>query len=148
MKKLSIETMVGVFVLIGLACVAYLTVKLGKLEVLGDDNYRIFARFNNVSGLKTGAIIDMAGVQIGKVDSISLDKKDKVAVVWMKIEKSVPIAADAIASVKTAGLIGDKYIKIAPGGAEQTLKEGEEIVEVEDAVDLEELVKKYAFGNV
>jgi phospholipid/cholesterol/gamma-HCH transport system substrate-binding protein len=148
MKRYSIETSVGVFVLIGMACLAYLTVKLGKMELIGDNYYSLYARFNSVSGLKVGAYVEMAGVQIGQVDSIFLDQQEQVAVVKMKIQKGIVLTDDVIASVKTSGLIGDKYIEISPGGSDKVLKPGDSITETESAVDLEELIGKYVFGGV
>lgn len=149
MKRHSIETSVGFFVLIGLLCVAYLTIKLGKMEWLGEGRcYYVTARFSSVSGLKKGAVVDMAGVEIGQVDRIDLDSNEKVAVVRLKIKEGVPLSEDAIASVKTAGLIGDKYIKIEPGGSEVLLHDGGRIELTESAVDLEEVIGKYAFGEV
>ena len=147
MKKVSIETAVGVFVLIGLISVAYLTIKLGKMEWFGDNYYMVDARFDSVSGLQTGAQVDMAGVEIGQVADIQLDNEEQVAVVSMKIEKGVVLTDDVIASVKTSGLIGDKYIKLTPGGSDRILKSGDLIIETESALDIEELVSKYVFGN-
>ena len=148
MKKVSIETAVGIFVLIGIVCIGYITIKLGKMELIGGNHYRVTARFESVSGLKSGASIEMAGVEIGKVESIDLDQTDQVAVVGLKIYKNVKLSDDVIASVKTAGLIGDKYIHISPGGSDVILKNGDEISETESAVDLEELISKYVFGGV
>jgi phospholipid/cholesterol/gamma-HCH transport system substrate-binding protein len=146
-KKKSIETYVGIFVLLGLICVGYLTIKLGKMELVGDNNYPVYAKFQSVSGLKKGSHVEMAGVKIGTIDSITLDKDNK-AIVKMKIDNGLVLTDDAIASVKTAGIIGDKYIKISPGGSDILLKPGETITETESALDLEELVSKYVFGGV
>jgi phospholipid/cholesterol/gamma-HCH transport system substrate-binding protein len=147
MKKTSVETAVGVFVLIGLISVAYLTIKLGKMEWFGDDYYLLESRFNSVSGLKTGALVDMAGVEIGKVADIRLDTERQAAIVSLKIKKGVKLTDDVIASVKTSGLIGDKYIRLTPGGSDRILKSGDMIIETESALDIEELVSKYVFGN-
>lgn len=144
----SVETVVGIFVIIGILCVGYLAVRLGKMEWFGDDTYAVEARFVSVSGLKTGAQVEMAGVEIGKVESIRLDPERKVADVTLRIRNEVSLAEDAIASVKTAGLIGDKYIMISPGGSSDTIPPGGSIVETESAVDLEELISKYVFGEV
>lgn len=148
MKKASVETAVGIFVIIGIVCVGYLTIKLGKMEWIGDNYYPLYAQFQSVSGLTTGAYVEMAGVQIGQVDSITLDQDRQVARVKMKIQKGVVLTDDVIASVKTAGLIGDKYIKISPGGSDEALKPGDMITETESALDLEELISKYVFGGV
>ena len=148
MKKASVDLGVGIFVLIGIICVGYLTIRLGKMELLGDDHYFLNARFQSISGLKTGATVEIAGVQVGLVDSITLDFKEQVAVVRMKILKNVVLTDDVIASVKTAGLIGDKFIKLSPGGSEEVLKPGDTITETESVLDIEELISKYAFGGV
>ena len=87
-------------------------------------------------------------VQVGQVDSISLDLKDHVALVRMKIRKDVELTDDAIASVKTSGLIGDKYLNLSPGGSDHILKAGDTLTETESALDIEELISKYAFGGV
>jgi len=148
MKRSSIETSVGIFVLIGIICVGYLTIRIGKIEWLGKDSYTIYARFESVSGLKPGAQVEIAGIQIGTVNSISLDQERQIALVEMKIKKDVVLGDDVIASVKTAGMIGDKYIKISPGGSDIVLEPGEMITTTEPSVDLEELISKYIFGDV
>lgn len=148
MKETSMETAVGIFVIIGILCVGYLTVKLGKMEWIGDNHYPLYARFESISGLNTGAYVEMAGVRIGKVDSISLDQETKTALVKLKIQKGVALSDDVIASVATAGLIGDKYLNLTPGGSEEVLKAGDMITETESAVNLEALISKYVFGGV
>lgn len=148
MKKYAMETSVGIFVLAGLLCVAYLTVKLGKLEVIGGDGYRVTARFKDVTGLKSGAYVEMAGVRIGRVSSIGLDPKDNNALVALVLDKDVHLTDDAMASIKTSGLIGDKFVKISPGGSDDPLKPGGMIVETESSVDLGDLIGKYVFGGV
>lgn len=148
MKRASIETMVGVFVLIGLTCVSYLTIKLGKMEWFGGNNYPIYARFASVSGLTIGTHVEMAGVKIGKVESISLEPEKQIALVRMQIQNHVVLTDEAIASIKTAGLIGDKYIKLSPGGSDKVLRPGDTVTETESALDLEELIGKFAFGKV
>lgn len=148
MSKTSLELGVGIFVLIGILCVGYLTVRLGKMELLGDEHYYLNARFISVAGLKKGAQVVIAGVQVGQVTKISLDPEEQVAIVRMKIMKNVVLTDDVIASVKTSGLIGDKYIKLSPGGSDEILKDGELITETESALDIEELISKYAFGDV
>jgi phospholipid/cholesterol/gamma-HCH transport system substrate-binding protein len=148
MKKHAIEMSVGIFVLIGLVGIAYLTIKLGKMELLGENYYHVTARFTSVSGLKQGASVEVAGVQVGQVEKIILDTSSTLATVRMKIREGVPLCADVIASVKTSGLIGDKYISLSPGGSEIRLKDGDLITETESSVDLEAMIAKYAFGGV
>ena len=147
-KNNLITLWVGIFVFIGLLCTAYLTIKLGKLDWFGPGGYHLTARFDSVTGLKPGAFIEMAGVQIGEVETIHLDTKDQVAVVKMKIFANIALGDDVIASIKTSGLIGDKYINITPGGSDITLEDGDVIFETESAVDLEGLISKYVFGGV
>ncbi len=148
MRKLSTETAVGIFVLIGIVCIGYLTIRLGKMEIIGDNYYSISARFQSIAGLKTGSQVEVAGVPIGQVEGIALDQERWMAVVKMKIEKNVTLTEDAIASIKSTGLIGDKYIKISPGVSDVPLKPGEMITETESAVDIEELISKFVFGQV
>ena len=148
MRKYSKETSVGVFIFICLLCVGYLTIKLGKLEILGTNSYTVSARFSSVAGLREGASVEIAGVQVGSVSRIMLDQDFGVAVVQMRINKGITLSADVIASVKTSGLIGDKYIRLSPGGDPEILEDGGKITETEPAVDLEELISKYVFGEV
>ncbi|MDL2279383.1 outer membrane lipid asymmetry maintenance protein MlaD [Desulfovibrio sp. OttesenSCG-928-G11] len=147
MKKYSMEFIVGVFMLVGLACLAYLTVKLGKMELFGNDGYTLTASFSSVAGLKAGANVEMAGVPVGKVTGIRMDKNYR-AVVTLLINNDVALSDDAIASVKTSGLIGDKYISISSGGSPVVLADGDEMTETEPAVDIEALISKYVFGGV
>ena len=147
MEKRSIEAAVGIFVILGMICVGYLTVKLGKMQIFGDNTYSLSARFESVSGLKTGAYVEMAGVPVGQVASISLDHKEQMAMVKLKIDKDVTLTEDVIASVSTSGLIGDKYVKLTPGGGDENLKPGGIITETESAVDIEALISKYVFGS-
>lgn len=147
MKKSSIETSVGIFMFIGILCIGYLTIHLGKMDLIGSGHYQLRARFQSVSGLKVGSSVEMAGVQIGSIDAILLNKEKKIAEVTMKIQNDIQLEEDVIASIKTAGLIGDKYIMIYPGGSDVILKPGEIIFETESAVDLEDLISKYLFGD-
>ncbi|MBU0986765.1 MAG: outer membrane lipid asymmetry maintenance protein MlaD [Proteobacteria bacterium] len=147
MKRTSIEVAVGIFMIIGIACVGYLSIRLGETEWGADKYYSVSARFQSVSGLIAGAHIELAGVHVGKVDSITLDPKTQAAVVKLKIQKTVVLSDDVIASIKTSGLIGDKYLQILPGSSDRILKPGEMITETESAVDLEALISKYVFGG-
>lgn len=148
MKRTSMEAWVGVFVAVGLAAVGYLTVKLGRMELLQGDYYQLHARFQNVTGLKTGSAVEIAGVPVGRVAAIRVNEKDFSAVVTLKIRSGVVLTEDTIASVKTQGLIGDKFVKLSPGGASTALKPGETMVETESAIDLEDLISRYIMGKV
>jgi phospholipid/cholesterol/gamma-HCH transport system substrate-binding protein len=145
MKKINIETGVGIFIIIGLVCLAYLSVNLGDVNLFGSEQYPVTARFANISGLKAGATVEVAGVEIGKVSGIVLE--DYEAVVDMMIDPEIKIQEDAIASIRTQGIIGDKYIKIKTGGAEEFIEVNGEILETESALELEELISKYIFDK-
>ena len=142
------EVLVGLFVLIGLLCTAYLTIKLGRMEIGGADGYTLQARFTSVSGLRTGAEVEIAGVRVGRVARIELDPSDAMAIVTLQLDKQVKLTDDVIASVKTSGLIGDKYIDLQPGGVGAPLEPGDTITDTESAVDIEALISKYVFGKV
>lgn len=148
MRKASVEMAVGFFVVLGIICVGYLTIRLGKMQLVGGDHYPLNARFESVSGLRAGAQVEMAGVRVGQVDAISLDAESQTALVKMKIDRQVVLTDDVIASIKTSGLIGDKYINLSPGGSEEILSPGDLITETESPLDIEELVSKYVFGGV
>ncbi|RPJ72306.1 MAG: outer membrane lipid asymmetry maintenance protein MlaD [Desulfobacteraceae bacterium] len=148
MKQSSVELGVGIFVLLGVLCIGYLTLRLGEVQVLGDKHYVLNARFKAVTGLKTGAQVEIAGVQVGQVEAITLDPTDLVALVRLKVREGLLLQDDTIASVKTAGLLGDKFIQLSPGGSDKVLKPGDMIVETEPALDIEALISKYAFGKV
>jgi len=139
---------VGIFMLIGIACVGYLTIQLGKMQWLGDNFYALDARFKSAAGLKTGSQVEIAGVQVGQVGSIQFDPKRQMALVQLKIQKNIVLTDDVIASVKTSGLIGDRYIKLTPGGSDLELKPGDQITDTESAIDFEDLISKYVFGKV
>lgn len=143
------EIAVGLFVLLGLVCVAYLTIKLGRMEIIADTGYQLTARFNSVSGLRVGADIELAGVPIGRVTTIQADPAKAQAIVTLHFkDPKMSLPEDTIASIKTSGLIGDKYVNIAPGGSDTVLQNGAQLTETESAVDLESLIGKYAFGGV
>jgi phospholipid/cholesterol/gamma-HCH transport system substrate-binding protein len=149
MNMVKLEMTVGVFMLIGILCLGYISVKLGKMEIIGGDYYSVSAGFDSVSGLKPGARVEVAGVEIGKVDRIQLDSKsnDK-AVAYLKIKTGVKVTDDVIASVRTSGIIGDKFIKLSQGGSDHYLKNNDTIHETESAIDIEELVAKFIHGKV
>jgi phospholipid/cholesterol/gamma-HCH transport system substrate-binding protein len=148
MKKGTTETAVGIFVLIGILCTAYLAFRLGRMEWFGDNYYTVEAYFTSVSGLKTGATVEMAGVPVGQVAAIDLDTKSDMARVKLKIQKTIMLRDDVIASVKTEGLIGDKFNKLTPGGAGEPLKNGGAIMDTESVLDIEELIGKFVFGKI
>ncbi len=149
MNMVKLEMMVGTFMLIGILCLGYVSIKLGKMEIVGGDFYAVAAAFDSVSGLKPGARVEIAGVEVGKVDRIELDSKSgDRALAYLKIKTGVKITDDVIASVRTSGIIGDKFIKLRPGGSERMLKNNDKIRETESAIDIEELVSKFIHGKV
>ncbi len=148
MKKYAMETVVGIFVVIGLLCVGYMTVKLGKVDFLQSDTYSLVAKFTTVAGLRIGSPVNILGIEVGKVENITMDQKDLKAVVKIRLKKDIKIYDDAIASIKTEGLIGDKYLSIDPGGGGDLLANNGVITETQAAVDIEQLISKYAFGEV
>ncbi len=148
MKKYEMETTVGIFVIIGLLCIGYMTIKLGEVSLFGDNSYLLNARFTSVSGLKVGSPVEMLGLEVGKVERLTIDQERGMALAEMKIKKGVKVYADAIASIKTSGLIGDKYVQIDPGGSDQLLKPGSSITDTTSPIDIETIVSKYAFGDI
>lgn len=148
MKNVTLETVVGIFVLIGIICLGYLSIKLGKMEILGGDYYEVYAEFDNVSGLKKGASVEIAGVEIGRVDRITLNSGKEKAKVYLRVDTNVKLQDDVIAAVRTRGIIGDKFIRLKPGGSDVFVKVGGKIRESESSIDLEELVSKYIHGKV
>ncbi|MDA3785648.1 MAG: outer membrane lipid asymmetry maintenance protein MlaD [Deltaproteobacteria bacterium] len=148
MKKTHFDFIVGLFLLVGFGAFAYMTTQYGEFSLFESGKYYdVSAEFNNVTGLKVGANVSMAGVEIGKVSGIRLTE-DYMAHVTLYLEKRVKIAEDAIASIKTQGIIGDKFIKISQGGSEDFLKDGDFLFETESTVDLEDLISQFVFGKV
>ena len=146
MKRFDLELAVGLFIIAGIVCLGYLSIKLGKMEVLGNKGYEVHALLSNSGGLKTGSAIVVAGVQVGRVKSITLENYR--ARVVLNIPWDVKIQEDAIASIKTRGLIGEKYVEITPGGSEKIIPPGGRIRDTQPAVDLEELISNFVFGKI
>jgi phospholipid/cholesterol/gamma-HCH transport system substrate-binding protein len=148
MKKYAMETTVGVFIVLGLVMIAYMTVTLGHVSFFADETYPLSARFSSVTGLRKGSPVYMLGLKIGQTEDLSLDQKDQKAVVKIQIKKEIQVYDDAIASIKTEGLIGDSYLSLDPGGSGELLKSGGVIIETHPPIDIADLVGKYAFGDV
>jgi phospholipid/cholesterol/gamma-HCH transport system substrate-binding protein len=146
MRRSALDLGVGIFVLIGLLALGWLSVKLGRVDLLGNRGYVISADFPSVGGLKAGSAIEIAGVEIGRVDRILL--QDYQARVVMVIQPDIKLQDDSIASIKTKGLIGERYVRISPGGSDKVIPPNGRIREVEPPVDIEELLSKYIFGKV
>jgi phospholipid/cholesterol/gamma-HCH transport system substrate-binding protein len=147
MKKNMLETVVGLFMVAGLLAFGYLALELGEVSFLSDSKrYEITAEFDNVSGVKKGAAVQISGVVVGDVSGIDLTE-DNLAVLTLRIDKRLKVPADSIASVKSQGIIGDKYIQLSLGGDEETLAAGGLLTETESAIDIESLISKFAFGS-
>ncbi len=144
MKEQRTELLVGVFVAIGLAALAYLSINLGKISVFGEKTYTLNAIFTSSSGLKAGDTVEIAGVGVGKVMDIRLENYDSV--VSMAIDSRIKLPDDTIASIRTRGLIGEKFIRLSPGGSETMLKPGATIINTEPSVDIEDLIGRYIFS--
>lgn len=146
MRKFDLELGVGVFLLAGILCLGYLSIKLARMEVFGGKGYEINAIFSDVGALKKGASVVIAGVEVGRIKNIKMD--DYEAKVIMSINRGVEIQEDAIASVKTRGLIGEKFIQISPGGSEKIIPPGGQLRETQPVVDLEQLISNFVFGRI
>ncbi|NQZ87991.1 MAG: outer membrane lipid asymmetry maintenance protein MlaD [Saccharospirillaceae bacterium] len=147
MKKMNVNFIVGLFMLFGMATMAYLSVTIAGVSGYSDDSYQLVAKFDSSSGLKEGAFIEIAGVKAGKVISIELDKESFESVAVFVFDSGVILAEDTIASIRTSGIIGDKFVKISPGASDELLKSGDEIIETESSISIEELVSKYIFSS-
>jgi phospholipid/cholesterol/gamma-HCH transport system substrate-binding protein len=146
MRRSAVDLGVGIFVIIGILALMWLSAKLGRVEFLGAQGYQVTADFPSVGGLKPGSTVEIAGVEIGRVESIFL--ADYQARIRMWIRGDVKLQEDSIASIKTKGLIGEKYVRINPGGSDRLIQPNGRIREVEAPVDFEELLSKYIFGKV
>lgn len=146
MTQTRTEVVVGFFVLVGIACLGYLAIKLGKLEVLGNSGYVVYADFPTVAGLKVGDPVEIAGVRVGRVDSMGL--ADDRARLHLRIQDGVKLQEDVIASVRARGLIGDKFVLIAPGASDKIIPPGGKIRETESPPDIPDLIGKIVGGDL
>ena len=137
------EISVGIFMMVGIACLIYLSVNLGNVDLFGSDSFIIDARFGSIEGLEVAASVEIAGVPVGKVKRITLEENE--ALVQMEIKKGTKITDDTIASIRTKGVIGDKFVKLSPGGSDDLLEDKDSLMDTESAISLEELVSKYIF---
>lgn len=147
MNSKTVELSVGTFVLIGLVAILYLALQVGSNRWAGD-HYSLYARFLNAGGLNEGSSVQIAGVKVGTVGEITLNKEQMVAMVELKLPSDLVLDDDTIASIKSTGLIGDKFLALNPGGSGIQLAPGETIVDTESAVDLEDLISRFAFGSI
>jgi len=148
MKKHAMETTVGVFFFVGLLLIGIMTVKLGHVSFFAEKTYPLSARFTSVTGLRVGSPVFMFGIEVGRVERLTMDQKNQKAAVDLQIKQGIKVYDDAIATIKTEGLIGDKYLRIDPGGAGELLNPGGTITETQPDLDIGDLIGKYAFGDV
>ena len=146
MRRFDLELAVGLFMIAGIVCLGYLSIKLGGMELLGQNGYELNLVFSNSGGLKQGSPVVIAGVDVGRVKEVRLD--DYQALVVINLPEDVKIQEDAIASIKTKGLIGEKYVEIAPGGAEDFVGPGGKLRDTQPAIDMEALISKFVFGKL
>jgi len=147
MNSKKLEITVGTFVLIGLLAILYLALQVGSNRWAGE-HYSLYARFLNAGGLNEGSSVQIAGVKVGTVGSITLNREQMVAMVELKLPADLILDDDTIASIKSTGLIGDKFLSLNPGGSGLSLEPGEVIVDTESAVDIEDLISRFAFGSI
>jgi len=147
MKNNILEMMVGLFMIVGFCAFGYLALQLGEVSFLTrGSTYVINAEFDNVAGVKKGASVQVAGVVVGSVAAVTLGADD-VAVLALKLENSLKVPVDSMASVKSQGIIGDKYIQLSLGGDEKLFKPGQVLTDTESSLDIESLISKFAFGS-
>jgi len=137
---------VGVFVFLGIVAIGWLALKVGQIGGLGESGYTLVANFGDAGGMREGGDIMMAGVTIGRIDTVNLVKNDHAQMV-LRIHDGIKITEDAFASVRTKGIIGDRYIRITQGPSETFLEPGSEIEETESAINIEDLISKYIFSG-
>lgn len=148
MKKHKVEFLVGLFVLLAIASLAWLTLRVGAGSLPGGETYLIESRFANAGGLHSGSSVMMSGVTVGRVEDIRMEPTDYSAIVTLRLLSALRLPSDSMASIKTSGLIGDKFVSLSPGAEDTYLQPGERITLTESAVDLESLIGKMAFGAV
>ncbi len=145
-KTFYFEFTVGVFLLIGIACLAYLSIRLARKDLFSRSGYQVYALFSNISGLSSGSSVEIAGVEIGRVKSIALD--DYNALIIMVLDHQIQLQSDVIASIKTKGLFGEKFVEIVPGAEEEFIPPDGRIRYTEPAMDIESLISKFVHGGL
>jgi phospholipid/cholesterol/gamma-HCH transport system substrate-binding protein len=147
MKMLDSELLVGLLLLCGIAGLVYMSLHLGQIGFGKSDGYAVQAEFTNAGGLQDGALVELAGVNVGRVAAVQLTQ-DYRAHVTIHLKSTVVLKEDATAAIKSAGLIGERYVEILPGTAANQIAPGGYIRNTEPPVDLQEIIQKFIFGNV
>lgn len=139
------EMLVGAFVMLGIAALGYLSISIGGLQLVAPDRYVLKARFASVGDLKQGAPIRLAGVKVGQVTGVRL--KDYSAEADLSIARALVLPKDSVASIRSEGLLGNTYVALSPGGSLENLRDGGMVTRTEPAIDLSDLLARYAFGR-
>lgn len=147
MKNNYVNFLVGLFVLFGIGALVFMSITIGGASVSNSGNYTLVAKFENSSGLKEGAFVEMSGVRVGLIQSINYDPKAYESVVKISLDNEITVPDDSIASIRTSGIIGDRFVKISTGGSEVNMADGEEFIETESSISIEELISKYMFSQ-
>lgn len=145
MRKVNNELLVGIFMIIAFFCFATVAVKFGGDSFIEPPGYELHATFDSISGLKVGSSVEIAGVPVGRIENIQLVEGRALVHLW--VDAGVKIEDDALANIRTKGLIGEKYLRITPGISEDLLEDGGEISETESVLDIEDLIGKFIYGK-
>ncbi len=143
--KLTTETLAGLVVLALILILAYISIRLGDVS-LGEWGYAVYADFPTAGGLQEGAVVELAGVEVGRVEAVELN--DYQARVRLKIRKDLRLPEDSIVAIKSKGLIGEKFVRIEPGQAENMIPPGGYIRKTEPPVDIQDVIGGFIFGNM
>jgi len=149
MYNKSVELVVGLFMVAGMAALMFLALQVSGLSLNSQkDSYRVYAQFDDLGGLSVRGRVSMAGVAIGRVSDVSLDKESAMALVEMEIYAEVDnLTTDSVASIQTSGLLGDKFVAISVGADEEYLQDGDTIFDTQSALNLEKLIGAFASGQ-
>jgi phospholipid/cholesterol/gamma-HCH transport system substrate-binding protein len=149
MRIRTLEIGVGLFLLAGVLALLLLSLRVSGLNAASTDTYKLYAYFDNIAGLSVRSKVTMAGVTIGKVTAIDLDRESYTGRVTLEVQKDVDILpTDSTASILTAGLLGEKYVGISVGGEEETLGDGDTIRDTQSSLVLEDLIGKFLLNSV
>jgi phospholipid/cholesterol/gamma-HCH transport system substrate-binding protein len=148
MNRKGIEVLVGFFVVLGIAALAFLCLRAANLSsISSEDTYTLYAKFDNIGGLKVRAPVRSAGVVVGRVASVTLDAKTYQGLVTLQVQRSVQFPNDSSARILTSGLLGDQYIGLEAGGSDKFFNPGDTISQTQSAIVLESLISQFLFNK-
>ena len=147
MKNNYVNFLVGLFVLFGIGALVFMSITIGGASVSNSGQYTLVAKFENSSGLKEGAFVEMSGVRVGLIQSIKYDPKAYESVVKISLDNAITVPDDSVASIRTSGIIGDRFLKISSGGSDINMEDGDEFIDTESSISIEELISKYMFSQ-